>query len=67
MDIEIQAKEIMYHKANLNGIMAEYTGQPIEKVQHSATLAQARSAVLVLMVALTVWISVPCAHAWAIS
>ena len=32
MDIEIQAKEIMYHKANLNSIMAEYTGQPIEKV-----------------------------------
>ena len=32
MDIEIQAKEIMYHKANLNGIMAEYTGQPIDKV-----------------------------------
>ena len=33
MDIEIQAKEIMYHKANLNGIMAGYTGQPIEKVR----------------------------------
>jgi ATP-dependent Clp endopeptidase proteolytic subunit ClpP len=32
VDIEIQAKEIMYHKANLNGIMARYTGQPIEKV-----------------------------------
>ena len=36
VDIEIQAKEIMYHKANLNGIMAEYTGQPIEKVCHQA-------------------------------
>ena len=39
MDIEIQAKEIMYHKANLNRIMAECTGQPIEKVcacMHSA-------------------------------
>ena len=34
VDIEIQAKEIMYHKANLNGIMAEYTGQPIDKVCH---------------------------------
>lgn len=32
VDIEIQAKEIMYHKANLNRIMAECTGQPIEKV-----------------------------------
>lgn len=32
VDIEIQAKEIMYHKANLNGIMAECTGQPIEQV-----------------------------------
>jgi len=28
-----QAKEIMYHKANLNRIMSEYTGQPIEKVR----------------------------------
>lgn len=33
VDIEIQAREIMYHKANLNGIMAEYTGQPIEKIE----------------------------------
>jgi len=33
VDIEIQAKEIMYHKANLNGIMAGYTGQPIEKIE----------------------------------
>lgn len=32
VDIEIQAKEIMYHKANLNGIMSDYTGQPIDKV-----------------------------------
>ena len=29
VDIEIQAKEIMYHKANLNKIMANYTGQTI--------------------------------------
>ena len=28
----VQAKEIMYHKANLNRIMSECTGQPIEKV-----------------------------------
>eukprot|EP00873_Tetraselmis_striata_P039328 jgi/Tetstr1/459592/TSEL_004956.t1 len=33
VDIEIQAKEIMYHKANLNGIMAGYTGQPIDKIE----------------------------------
>ena len=32
VDIEIQAREIMYHKANINRIMAEYTGQPISKV-----------------------------------
>lgn len=32
VDIEIQAKEIMFHKANLNGIMAECTGQPIDQV-----------------------------------
>ena len=33
MDIEIQAREIMYHKNNLNQIMADYTGQPFEKVK----------------------------------
>lgn len=33
VDIEIQAKEIMYHKANINRIMAEYTGQPLSKVE----------------------------------
>ena len=31
----MQAKEIMYHKANLNRIMSECTGQPIEKVPSS--------------------------------
>jgi ATP-dependent Clp protease protease subunit len=31
-DIEIQAKEIMYIKENLNRILAEHTGQPIEKL-----------------------------------
>lgn len=34
VDIEIQAKEIMFHKANLNGIMAECTGQPIDRVRY---------------------------------
>jgi ATP-dependent Clp protease protease subunit len=33
VDIEIQAKEIMYHKANLNRIMAEYTSQPLSKIE----------------------------------
>lgn len=28
-----QAKEIMYHKANLNRIMADYTGQPLAKIE----------------------------------
>jgi ATP-dependent Clp protease protease subunit len=33
VDIEIQAKEIMYHKANINRIMADYTKQPLLKVE----------------------------------
>lgn len=33
VDIEIQAKEIMYHKANINRIIADYTGQPVAKVE----------------------------------
>ncbi|KAG1658426.1 hypothetical protein FOA52_009608 [Chlamydomonas sp. UWO 241] len=33
VDIEIQAKEIMYHKANLNRIIADYTSQPLAKVE----------------------------------
>jgi ATP-dependent Clp protease, protease subunit len=33
VDIEIQAREIMYHKANLNRIMSEYTGQPMERIE----------------------------------
>ena len=32
VDIEIQAREIMYHKGNLNRIMAYHTGQPVEKI-----------------------------------
>jgi ATP-dependent Clp protease, protease subunit len=32
-DIEIQAKEILYHKRKLNEHLAEHTGQPIEKIQ----------------------------------
>jgi len=32
VDIEIQAREIMYHKANLNRILSFHTGQPVQKV-----------------------------------
>ncbi|AOW98461.1 MAG: ATP-dependent Clp endopeptidase proteolytic subunit ClpP [Moorea sp. SIO4G2] len=32
-DIEIQAKEILYHKQQLNNYLAEHTGQPLEKIQ----------------------------------
>lgn len=31
-DIEIQAKEILYHKQRLNEMLAEHTGQPIERI-----------------------------------
>jgi len=33
VDIEIQAREIMYHKANLNQIMSAYTNQSVEKIE----------------------------------
>ncbi|KAL0046440.1 hypothetical protein WJX82_000763 [Trebouxia sp. C0006] len=33
VDIEIQAKEIMFHKGNLNAIMAECTGQAIDRIE----------------------------------
>jgi ATP-dependent Clp protease protease subunit len=36
VDIEIQAKEILFLKETLNGLMAEHTGQPIEKVAEDA-------------------------------
>ncbi len=32
-DIEIQAKEILYHKRRLNELLAEHTSQPIERIQ----------------------------------
>lgn len=32
-DIEIQAKEILYHKGRLNQWLSEQTGQPLEKIQ----------------------------------
>src|ERR687885_2232857 len=33
VDIEIQAKEILYHKRKLNQLLAHHTGQPIEKLE----------------------------------
>ncbi len=33
VDIEIQAKEILYHKRTLNQLLAYHTGQPVEKVE----------------------------------
>lgn len=32
-DIEIQAREILYHKQRLNEMLAEHTGQSIERIQ----------------------------------
>lgn len=32
-EVEVQTNEIMFHKANLNRIMAAYTGQPIERIE----------------------------------
>ena len=32
VDIEIQAREIMYHKGNLNRLLAYHTGRPVEQV-----------------------------------
>jgi ATP-dependent Clp protease protease subunit len=32
-DIEIQAKEILYHKHKLNTLLAKHTGQPLEKIE----------------------------------
>jgi ATP-dependent Clp protease, protease subunit len=33
VDIEIQAKEILYHKRTLNQLLAQHTGQPLEKIE----------------------------------
>ena len=32
-DIEIQAKEILYHKQRLNELLAQHTGQPLEQIE----------------------------------
>lgn len=33
VDIEIQAKEILYHKRKLNELLADHTGQPFERIE----------------------------------
>ena len=33
VDIEIQAKEILYHKRTLNQLLADHTGQPLSKIE----------------------------------
>ena len=33
VDIEIQAKEILYHKRKLNQLLAYHTGQPLERIE----------------------------------
>lgn len=33
VDIEIQAKEILYHKNTLNRLLAEHTGQPLNQIE----------------------------------
>lgn len=33
VDIEIQAKEILYHKRRLNELIAHHSGQPIERIE----------------------------------
>lgn len=33
VDIEIQAKEILYHKRRLNELLAYHTGQPLDKIE----------------------------------
>ncbi len=32
-DIEIQAKEILYHKQRLNELLADHTGQPLSRIE----------------------------------
>lgn len=33
VDIEIQAKEILYHKRRLNELLAQHTGKPLERIE----------------------------------
>ena len=33
VDIEIQAREILYHKQTLNSLLAQHTGQPLERIE----------------------------------
>ena len=40
IDVEIQAREMMYHATTLNRIMSEYTGQTIEQVRKSVCISK---------------------------
>ncbi len=33
-DIEIQAKEILFLRGQLNGLLSKHTGQPLERIEH---------------------------------
>lgn len=33
IDIEIQAREILYHKSKLNQLLSKHTGQPLERIE----------------------------------
>jgi ATP-dependent Clp protease protease subunit len=33
VDIEIQAREILYHKRRLNELLAHHTGKPLERIE----------------------------------
>jgi ATP-dependent Clp protease, protease subunit len=33
VDIEIQAREILYHKRTLNELLAQHTSQPFERIE----------------------------------
>lgn len=33
VDIEIQAREILYHKSTLNRLLAQHTGQPLDRIE----------------------------------
>ena len=42
-DIEIQANEILHHKLTLNGYLAEFTGQSMERITQVLTYIAATS------------------------
>lgn len=50
IDVEIQAKEVMYHKSNITRILSEITGRTIEQVCELETL------LYVNMIQCTIWL-----------